>query len=787
MKISDILMDGFQPKDDEEKNIKSLLLKYLRFWYLYVIGVVLFISLAYAYLLYATEEYPVATTILISAKGGDFTQNAVYSELENYQTNKVVENEAEVLKSVSLMKLALQELNFNVSYFIKDNALRDKEIFGSRLPIEVTLHQYDSMAFFNKDMNTFYNIHIIDENTYELEDELKNRRLLQFGQEVETQFGVFSIQPLQALHFPTTVKINFNNPFALPGRYSGRLDVFIVNKLASVLRISLTDPVPEKGILVLNKLIEIYNKEAIRDKNKTAENTIAFIDEQLSELTAELQGIEQEVEAYKMQNRITELSSDAQQYLSNSHDSKNRLSEITVQLDVLKSIETYLINQQDDHQAVPSSLTIQDPTLSNLIAEFNAYHMERERMLRTSEPNNPLVQNLNQQLVTLKRNILENIKNIRSGIEITRNSLLARTTEFDNQSGRIPEIERRLLEISRQQVTKQEHYTYLVQKREEAALSLAATTVSNSRIIDPAMAGNKPVKPNKMVILGFAFVMGLGLPLALVFVKYQLNDKIQVKKDVASKTNVPILGEISRHGGKLPFIISDNVRSPIAEQFRLIRTNIQFTLQPLDHKVILVTSSLSGEGKSFFSLNLALTLAMAGNKVAVCEFDLRKPALLNFLNMDKDTGISDYLMSDSISIADLIIKHPSHPDNIHIFGCGSIPEHPSELMSTPKVEYFVDKLKENYHVVILDSAPVGQVADAFSLSKFADLTAYLMRYNYTPKSMIGFLNESFEEKKLLNPVIILNDATLQTNYGYGYGYGYYKHDKRKPKGKKSFA
>ena len=267
-------MDGFQAKDPETTNYKVLFLKYFKYWYWYLLGIILSISLAYLYLQSATKEYPISATVLIPTKSADFTQNAVVSELESYQSTKVVENEAEVLSSVSLMNLALQQLNFNVSYFTKDNYFRDREIFGAELPVEVVLHEYDSMAFFIEDLNTTFHIHVLDEDSFELEDDLERKTRHNFDEVIEKRFGTFSVQKAKAFAYPETIKIDFQNPMALGGRYNSKLDVLIVNKQASVIRISLTDPVPQKGILVLNKLIEIYNQEAARDKSKTAENTI---------------------------------------------------------------------------------------------------------------------------------------------------------------------------------------------------------------------------------------------------------------------------------------------------------------------------------------------------------------------------------------------------------------------------------------------------------------------------------------------------------------------------------
>src|SRR5690606_14874352 len=369
MKLSDLLLDGFEAKDSDGKSIKGTLLKHINHWYLYVLAVVVCVLLAYSYLKYTTEEYAISTTILIPSKSSDLTQNAVYSDLESYESTKMVENESEVLRSVSLMSSVLKNLDFRISYFVKDNILRNKEVYEAYVPIKIDLHEYDSIAFLNKDLVTNYSIHLVDDQGFVLDSD-ETSGSYKFGEVIESPFGVSSVEATGPIFDPTTIFINFNNPYSLAGRYVGKLDVFVVNKLASVLKVSLTDPVPEKGILVLNKLIEAYNQEAIRDKNKTAENTISFIDEQLEVLTAEIRDIEQEIETYKSENRMSQLGPNAQLFINRSVESENQFSEYTVQLQILESIEKYL-EDNDDYQTVPSSLTIQDPTLSNLINQFN--------------------------------------------------------------------------------------------------------------------------------------------------------------------------------------------------------------------------------------------------------------------------------------------------------------------------------------------------------------------------------------------------------------------------------
>jgi tyrosine-protein kinase Etk/Wzc len=788
MKVSDLLLDEFEPKKQGKINYKFIILKYLKFWYLYLLGLIICVALAVYYLKSTTELYPVSSTILINssnnASGSDFSQNAIYSDLEGYQSTKVVENEAEVLKSVSLMGLTLKELDFNVSYFINDNPLRDKEIFVDQSPVRVILEEYDSTAFFSKGLETNYVIHFLNKDYFMLEDEAENKTRHAFDEEIEKPFGKFKVQLNNLDQLPEYVAVRFNNPYSLAGQYAGKLDVFIVNKLASVLRISLNDAVPQKGVLVINKLIEIYNREAIKNKNATAANTLEFVEGQLGVLRKEISEIEAKVERYKTENRITEISMDAQQYSATSRTIQDQISDYNIRLEVLRSIEEYLIEQDENFQAVPSTLNIQDQTLLSLVQRFNELQKDRERMLRTTNQNNPLVQDLTQQLVSTRRNLLENIRNITRSMEASRQNVMTRAAEAEQKSGRIPEIERRLLEITREKDTKQAHYNYLVEKREEAALSLAATTVSNSRIIDPAMAGGKPVKPNKMLILGFAVFFGFFTPLGFVFIRYKITDKIISKQDISERTSLPFLGEISHNKQKSVLVISKSIKDALAEQFRLIRTNIQFALPTHDRKVLMITSSMGGEGKTFFSINLAVSLALAGKRVALCEFDLRKPALLDYLNMDCEIGITNFLSEDGLVISDLINKHQILPDNLHIFGCGDIPEDPAELMLKPKVGYMIERLKENYDVVILDTAPIGQVSDSFALSRFVDMSIYLMRNNYTPVGMVDFVNDVYRDRKLKNPYLVLNDVKLQANYGYGYKYGYYHTNTDKKKAKK---
>lgn len=772
MKLSDIMLDGFQEEKSKPLNIKLLIFKYLRYWYLFVIGVTLCLGVAIYKMYYATPQYYISSTLLIRADdtGSDFTQNAVYADLENYQTTSVVENEIEILQSASIMRRVLAELDLYNAYFVEEKFGRKREIYGREVPIDVVIHQYDSMGYSKE--NTI-KVNLVDEEGFEIEDANEKKTYFKYGQKIKNFFGEFSIEqkyPFTA-DTPRTIFIEFNHLDALAGAYSGAIEVEVANKMASVLKISLLDPVPPKGQDIINKLIEVYSKEAVYVKNQIAENTIKFIDEQLKVITADLYEIEARAENYKQANQITNVSAATNSYLNNTSSYQSQISSNAIKIDVLKSIEEYLVQQQDNYQMVPSSLTIDDPTFLNLLSKFNELQRERERMLRTTQPNNPLVLNLNQQLDDLKRSLLENLRQIKNGLEITNRNLQSSNTDISSRAQKVPEIERQLVELTRQQAIKEEHYLYLTKKREESALSLAATTVSNARVIDPATSSNGPVKPNKKLIYAFAFMVGLGLPFGFIFLKDMLNTRVMEKRDIEDHTGVPILGEISHHNTDEILAISEKVKTPVAEQFRLLRTNLQFATVNQPNKVILVTSSRSGEGKTFFSLNLGVSLSMTDKKVVILEFDLRKPALLKKLKLKNDIGLSDYLSSDKYSVDDLL-KQTSTAPGITLIGCGDIPPNPAELMLSRRMNNLIEELKDRFDVVLIDSAPVGQVADAFALAPFIDQTLYVVRYNYTTKDQIDFIDDIGRKKKLKNPMIVLNDAKMVMGYGYGYGYEY---------------
>lgn len=750
----------------EQKDLKHILSSYLRYWYLFVLGGAVGIGIGYLYLRYATPKYSISTTMLIKddkAGGGLPTAGAAAGDFNILSAaTKNIDNEMIALKSTSLMERVMSELTLNATYYMPGR-VQDIEVYGNYLPIKVIVKELKPGA-----SNTRIVIHAKNSNQFELEDGEK-RILYKFGQEIATSYAVFTVVASSSLSVDANSKpviIKFHDNKSLAAAYAQKLVVAPINAKASVLMLSIIDAVPQKGVDIVSKLIEVYNNEAVEDKNKMAAKTLDFVNDRLKSLTAELSSVEKDVQQYQQQRELADVSSQTQQYLTEASANNRQVSELGIQKDVLESIQNYLTKQNNQYQLVPSSLSIQDPTLVGLITRFNELQMERERMLRTTELSNPVVQSIDEQLANLRGNILENLRNIKNSLAITQRSLQAKSSQFGSRIQQVPVIQRQITEITRQQDVKKALYSFLLQKREESALSLAGA-VSNTRIIDPATATG-PVSPNGTSVLLNSLLIGLFLPFAGIYLRNALDNKVQGVKDIERVTDTPILGEIARSKRGQTIITPDKSRTPVAEMFRLIRSNLQFATAGKENRVIMITSSMSGEGKTFFSINLGLSLAATGKKVVILGFDLRKPRLLQELGLTSDLGISDYLILPSVSVDDIILPLEI-VGNVFVAGSGQIPPNPGELMVGPRVETLLGVLKQNFDYIIIDTAPVGQVADAFAFAPYIDSTIYLTRRNYTLKNQLNIINDIYVNRKLKHPMVILNDTKQEDGYGYYYG------------------
>lgn len=772
MDIKDLLSQEIDLRKSSSVPLEFYLKKYLRKWYLFLVGVSFFCAAALAYIYYTPEQYEITSTLMINtneeAKKG-FSTNTVLDDLDGYQTTNIIENEIEVLTSTSLIKKSLEQMSLYNNFYVEKGFNRYEELYGESCPISI---RYNSFNERPEKFTGMVRLEVLDDQSFVIEMEEGIRSQHVFGEKLSNFFGEFTIHlnENQEEPLPKTIYFTYNNLREMAHEYSENINAEPTNKLSTVISLSLLAPIPEKGEQFLKTLVEVYNNEALKNVNSTAANTLAFIDEQMAKLTADLAKIEEAVETYKNQNSISDLSAESQLYLENSGNTKQKLSEYDISIEVLNNLEENLSATNNSSKMVQGSLLIEDAALSDLVKKYNELQRERQRLLNGTTADNPLVKNLDEQLFSLKSDLLENIQSSKRSIQIARKSLEENALQIEERANRVPKIERELLNITRQQVTKQENYQYLMKKREESVLSLAATSVSNARMIDPPMAGLYPAKPLKKLIMIFALILGFGFPFSLIYLNDYFFGKIGQKEDVEAACPVPVMGEISHEKRKNLYLGSGRRKSLVGEQINLIWTNMKFASMRKPNQVILTTSSIGGEGKTFFSINLARTIGLSGKKTVILEFDLRKPSVLKQLGVkSQKPGISEYLRDETYLTTDILHLSEDNP-NIFLIGAGKIPDNPIQLMNSPRLEELFLELRNKFDHIIIDSAPVGLVADAFALSPYADMLAYVIRYYYTKPNHLNLINEIADKNKFPNPVLILNDAKSEHSYGYGYGY-----------------
>jgi capsular exopolysaccharide synthesis family protein len=556
------------------------------------------------------------------------------------------------------------------------------------------------------------------------------------------------------------------------------LSISQTDKTSSVIQLSLKTTVPERGEDFLNTLLQKYQQAGMEDKNEMAANTIKFVNTRLDSLTQELNGVESRLQHFMSTNGMANIEEQSKLFLDQASQLDQELTKQQLQLKILQQIHQYVSQPEKSYDLVPSTLGIQDPTLLSLIQQYNALQLQRSQQVRAgASPNNPIVKTMDHQINELRNNIRENVSNLEKSVQLAINKLEEQNQAFENKIRNVPKLQRDYISIKRQQDIKQTLYIYLLQKREEASITKAAA-VSNSKVIDPAKTIPQPVAPKKRLIYLAALLLGLGLPGGLLYLKETLSRKITSRQDVEALTDVPIYAEVGHSQKEGPLVVMSGVRSPVAEQFRNLRTNLNFVLGATGKKkIILITSSMSGEGKSFVSLNLAMTYALLGKRTVLVDMDLRRPKLGRYLNMENHLGVSSYLAGEKMLEA-LPAELTFGQHNLHFINSGPVPPNPAELLLQPAMDEMITWLQEKYDYILLDTPPVGLVTDAQVLEKYADASLYIIRHNYTMKEQLRGLKNLQQDKKLPGLGIVLNDIKAGDSYrygygGYGYGYGYY--------------
>ncbi|TWJ04613.1 capsular exopolysaccharide synthesis family protein [Mucilaginibacter frigoritolerans] len=754
--------------EEESFDYKELLGKIISSWYIFVFSIAICVSLSILYLRYATPDYKITSKLLVqdeksSPSGGP--SNAMMTDFSSlFDLPSNAQNEIDIIKSRSLMEKVVEQLKLNLTIFRKGRFKSDELFYDS--PFEVSLSsKTDSIS------SALYEIKIAENgviNVLSSQNDININTKFDDSVKLKEYSLIFKkILPKVAGTYLLSIIPKDNEVEAL----SKSLDVQLSDKQSTTIDIAFIYPVAKKGEVILQSLMNNYIQSNLENKVQTADSTVAFIDRRLIIVQKELSGVEKDFEGFKKENNLANIEEQSKALVTGANDYFNQLNVIEIQLSVINDLEKYVTNPANKN-IIPSSLTDQDPVFADAIGKYNDLLIERSKMELSYKEDNPLVKSLDNQISEVKSNLIKSFEAYKKGLSISKKELVTRNSLFTNQIKSAPGKERVFLDYSRQQTLKQELYLYLLQKREETMLT-KTSTISSTRIIDNAKSDRLPIKPNRSLIHLIGLALGILLPFIFLYFKSALTIRIFSKQDIEKHTQIPIVAEIGNNIENKNLVVVENSRSVISEQFRSLRTNLQYLIKQNDPQIIMLTSSMSGEGKTFISLNLGSTLAITGKKVLFMELDLRKPKLTSSLGLENLNGFTNCVVSENNDL-DSYIRPLTFSENCFLMSSGPIPPNPAEILLNEKVPLIFAELKKKFDFIIIDSPPVGLVADSLLLEDYVNLSLYVVRQAYTFKSQLDILNKLVAEKKLKHAYLVVNDIATQKvgYYGYGYGYGH---------------
>ena len=819
----DFLTDNSKESSEEKVNLYALLFKYLIYWPWFVASVLLFLALGYFYVRKSTPVYQISSSVLIKEDNkrgfGAQTPLSSLSGMGLISMTNNFDNEVEILNSRTLMKKVVIAKNLYITYTEPRTFSYTRELYKTApLNVYMTPEEADKLPggiFLNFEKQEKAGQWKVALKYYqEGEEQKQEATITKLPQVINTPVGVLTVSENPNLKdapkafledMPKNFVASVLSPTAVAISYRKGISIEPTSKTTTIAQISMKATSKARAVDFINTLVDLYNKDANDEKNEIAEKTGEFIDKRIELIGQELGSTENELADFKQRSGLTNLSSDAEIALKdNSEYNKARVSNET-QIRLVQFLQDYINNPKFGDDVIPSNVGLEDRTLTDVINAYNAQIVERKRLLRTSSEENPAIANLDVSIEATRRNVRTTVSSVLEGLQITKRQLDEQARKFESRISSTPQQEKELISISRQREIKATLYTILLQKREENAITLASTA-SNSRIVEEALAGSYPVAPRKKVIMLIALILGLGVPFAIISLRELLKYKIENVDDIRSITDVPVLAELPisdkpTTGGAI--VVRENQNGVMEEVFRSLRTNLLFLLQG-DHKVLMFSSTQPGEGKSFVAGNTAVSLALMGKKVLIVGMDIRKPGLNKVFHLSRRAdGITSYLSNpEGVRLLDMVQQSDITP-NLDILPGGPIPPNPTELVSSQALPDAIEQLKARYDYIILDTAPIGMVTDSALISRVADVCVYVCRADVTPKAGFEFINTLRDDAQFPKVATVLNGIDLsqrkhsyaygygkkygygygKSGYGYGYGYGYEDADKKKKKKK----
>lgn len=779
------LYDDILEEKEEQADIKAILFKYIIRWPWFIASIIICIACAWIYLKQSTPIYNITASVIIKDEKKGGTMGNEFSGLEDLgllNPSKNIDNEIEILQSKSLIKDVVNELGLYINYW-GNKGFKTTDLYGAS-PILVHYSFKDAETLnapiqltINYQKNGNLNVNMITDKGNDNEKKI-NKTFTEFPAVLSSEKGVITFIENQQVPIVEDVNldITISHPLAIAKGYRSALSIEPTSKTTSVATISTKNTNKKRGEDFINKLVEMYNRDANDDKNEVAQNTAHFIDERISVINQELGTTEQELENFKRESGLTDLSSDAQLAVAEKSAYEKLCVENGTQLNLIQYLSDYLKKPENANTTLPVNVGLNDKSLTEQISQYNALILERNRLRRTSSDSNPVIRRLDSNIDDMHASLLTTINSVYKGLLITKADLDRQAGKYAGQISNAPAQERRFVSIQRQQEIKAGLYLMLLQKREENNIALAATA-NNAKIIDDALADDVPISPNKKIIYLAALVLGFGIPVAIIYILSLLSYRIEGHSDVERLTRVPVIGDVPLNDSdeKYAIAVRENDNDIMAETFRSLRTNLLFMLGDPDKKVILVTSTTSGEGKTFIASNLAVSLALLGKKVVIVGLDIRKPGLNKVFHIShKERGITQYLVAPQSTDLRSMIQSSDLSANLNILPGGTIPPNPTELLARKSLDDAIELLKKDYDYVVLDTAPIGMVTDTQLIARVADISVYVCRADYTHKNDYQLINEQYSNKRLPGLCTVINGLDMKKKkYGYYYGYGKY--------------
>lgn len=774
--MNDAIQPSTTPAPQEEGiNLTELFFKYMRHWKWFLLSVAFCLSVAAVYLRYSTRIYSVTASILLKddKRGGGMVDLKAFDELSLFDTKSNVDNELEILKSISLMEDVVKTMHLYFTYTVK-GTVKTSEIYGKECPVLLSLPEevLDTIQAvpFTMDVHPDGKVVFRDVEDYDEVVVTASR----YDSAVTLPFGTVLMRPGQKLPQDVmTVYVRFTRPVRMAQGILSNLDIALTGKTTSVVKMTYKTPHRQKGVDLIAHFIDTYNAESVRDQNRVALNTADFLDERLDSLTSELAAVEKRVESYKQSEQVTDVVSEAQLFLSQSSNVEAKLLEVETQLSVINDLNQYLERYNDAAQLLPVGTGIGSTGLVQQINQYNELVLAYQKLSRTAAPSNQAMVDLEHNIDALRASIHTSIGRELRQLNLQKAELEKQNALYAGKIRSIPRKERESMEIMRQQTVKASLYLFLLQKKEENYLSMTVVQ-PKAKVIDVARPSNEPIAPRTPMIYMLALLAGMAFPIGIIYIKELFNLRIENKEELEKLTRVPVLGEIPKSDEAGNIVLHEHSTNTLAEMFRLLRTNLLFVAGQ-ERKVIMVTSSVGGEGKTFMSINLGLSLAFLNKKVVIIGLDVRKPRLAHYLDLELKEGVTMYL-AGALEREKLVVPSGVHP-KLHIIPAGPIPPNPNELLARKELDELIEQCKQDYDFVILDTAPVGAVSDSYLLNRFADITLYLVRAEYTLKQNIVDAEQPYLNGQLNNMYFVLNASDLKkSSYRYGYGkkYGYGK-------------